>query len=148
MLRNSSTSLGMTRRRPARLFFKQQLAGATRCFYDRLDERDAKFAFFELEDAVNGATRRSSHSIFEKSRVIAGFQYNARRAFHRLRCEKSRYVARQTDFHASFSQRFQNDVCERRAARRKTRDGVHVLLIKDNRPAHGVKHRASNFKMI
>src|SRR5215475_10992976 len=142
MFRNSSTSLGMTRRRAARLFFKQQLASATRGFYDRLDERDAKFAFFELENAVNGATRWSSHGIFEKRRVIAGFQYNARRTFHRLRCEKGRYVARQTDFHASFGQRFQDDVRERRSARRKTRNRVHMLLIKHNRPAHGVEHRA------
>src|SRR5262249_4959113 len=147
MLGNSSTSFRMTRRRPALLFFEEQLTGATRCFHDRFDERDAEFAFFEFENAVDGATRWSSHGVFEKRRVIARFQYNACRAFHRLRCEKGRYVPWQTDFHASFGKRFQNDVCERRTARRKTRHRVHVLLIEDNRPAYCVEHRASNVEM-
>jgi len=45
----------MTRRRRARLFFKQQLAGAARWLSRRLDERDAELAFFEFENAVDGA---------------------------------------------------------------------------------------------
>ena len=61
----------MTRRRRARLFFKQQLAGAARGFHDRLDERDAEFAFFEFENAVDGAARRSSHGVLEERGVIA-----------------------------------------------------------------------------
>src|SRR4030095_4752425 len=75
--RDSATSRGMTRRRRARLFFKQQLASAVRSFHDGLDERDAEFAFFKFEDAIDSTPRRSSHSIFEKGRVIAGFQYDA-----------------------------------------------------------------------
>ena len=92
----------MTRRRDARLFFEQQLAGATRGFHDRFDECDAEFAFFEFENAVDGATRWSSHGVFKKGRVIARFQHNTCRAFHRLRCKKGRYIPRQTDLHASF----------------------------------------------
>src|SRR6185369_10512511 len=141
-------AFGMTRRGTAQLFFKQQLASAARSFHDRLDECDAEFAFLEFENAVYGAARRSSHGVFEQRGMIACFQHNARRAFHRLCCEKGRYVTWQTDFHASFGQRFQNDVRERRTARRKTRDRVHVLLIKNNCPAHGVEHGASNFEMI
>src|SRR5262245_1134455 len=148
MLKNSATSLGMTRRRPARLFFKQQLAGAACCFHDRLDECDAEFAFLQFKNAVDGAAGGSSHGVFKKRRVIARFQHKTYRAFHRLRCDKGRYIPLQTDFHASFGKRFQNDVCERRTARRKTRHRVHVLLIEDNRPAYRVEHRASNVEMV
>src|SRR5437763_15630411 len=104
MLRNSSTSFGMTRRRPARLFFKQQLASAARGFHDRLDERDAEFAFFEFENAVDRAAGWSSHRVFEQRGMIAGLQDNTRGAFHRLRCEEGRYIARQTHFHTTFRQ--------------------------------------------
>ena len=46
-----------------RLLFEQQFAGAARCFDDRLDERNAEFPFFELEDAVNGAAGRGGDSV-------------------------------------------------------------------------------------
>src|SRR5215469_14053078 len=102
MLGNSATSFRMTRRRPARLFFEQQLTSAARRLHDRFDQRDAKLAFLELENAVDSASRGSSHRVFEERGVIARFQHNARRAFHCLGREKSRYFTRQTDFHASF----------------------------------------------
>ena len=62
----------MTRRRHARLFFKQQLAGAARGFHDRFDERDAKLSFFKFEDAVYCAAGWSGHRIFEKRGMDAG----------------------------------------------------------------------------
>src|SRR5207249_865086 len=111
--RDSLTSLGMTRRRRARLFFKQQLAGAVRGFNNGLNERDAKLSFFEFKDAVDGAAGWSSHCIFEERGMIAGLQHNARRALHSLRCEKSSYIARQTNLHTAFGERFQNYVYER-----------------------------------
>src|SRR5262249_38263769 len=145
---DSATSFGMTRRRRARLLFKQELAGAARSFHDRLDQRDAEFALFKFENAVDGAASRSSHGVFEERGMIAGLQDNARRAFHRLRREESGYVTRQTNFHTGFGERFQNYVCKRGAAGGKTCDRVHVLFIKYNGPAHGVEHATSDFEMI
>src|SRR5262249_25069809 len=133
--------------RPALLFFEQQFTGAARRFHDRFDERDAKLAFLELENAVDGGSGGSSHGVFEKRWMIARFQHNACCALERLRCEKSRYVTRQTNFHAGFGQRLQNDVCEGGPACGKTRDRVHVLFIKDDRPANGIEHRANNIEM-
>src|SRR5262245_66412224 len=100
MLGNSSTSFRMTRRRPALLFFEQQLTGAARRFHDRFDQRDAKLALLELENTIDGASRGSSHGVFEKRGVIARFQHNSCRAFHCLGGEKRRYITRTTACHA------------------------------------------------
>src|SRR5438552_13291235 len=80
--------------------------------------------------------------------MVAGFQNDTSRALHRLRREQSGYIARQTNFHAAFGKRFENDVCERRPAYGKTGHCVHVLFIKDNRPADGVEHASSDFEML
>ena len=40
------------------LLFEQQFAGAVGGFDDRLNQRHAEFSFFELEDAIDGATGR------------------------------------------------------------------------------------------
>ncbi len=79
--------------------------------------------------------------------MIARFQHNARCALHRLRGEKSGYVARQAHLHAAFGQRFQNDVRKRGAARGETRHGVHVLFVEHNGTANGVEHAPSDFEI-
>src|SRR6185312_11744935 len=80
--------------------------------------------------------------------MIASFENHACRPFHHLGRKKSGDVTRQTNLHAGFSKRFQNDVCKRRSAGGKTRDGVHVLFIKQNSSADGVEHAASNLEMV
>jgi hypothetical protein len=47
-----------------RLFFKQQFAGAIGCFHDRLDQRNAKFPFFQFEDPVDCAAGWGGNSVF------------------------------------------------------------------------------------
>src|SRR6266849_7003630 len=69
------------------LFVEQQFAGAVRGLHFRLDERDAQLPFFQLEDAVDRAARRSGHRVFQQRRVITSFKHDAGRAFHRLRRE-------------------------------------------------------------
>src|SRR5207249_6136657 len=61
--RDSSTSLGMTRRAMHALLFKQQFAGAAGRFDDRLDQRDTEFPFFELQDAVDCAASWGSDCV-------------------------------------------------------------------------------------
>src|SRR5229473_6636222 len=60
------------------LFVEQQFAGAMRGLHHRFDQRDAQLPFFQLEDAVDGAARRSGHRVFQQRRVITGLKHNAR----------------------------------------------------------------------
>src|SRR5574337_179573 len=74
---------------------KQQLPGALRGLDHRLDQRDAQLALFQLEDAVNRATSRRRHGVFEQGWVVACLQGHARRSLHSLRGQQRRDVARQ-----------------------------------------------------
>src|SRR5208283_3790387 len=55
---------------------EQQLLGALRCFHHRFDQGDSEAAFFEFENTVHRATRRSSHGILQQRGVVAGFQHH------------------------------------------------------------------------
>jgi hypothetical protein len=44
---------------------EEEFAGALRSLHDGFDQRNAEFAFFEFEDAVDGAARRSGHGVLE-----------------------------------------------------------------------------------
>src|ERR1700751_1017431 len=88
------------------LFLEEQFAGAAGGFDYGFDQGDAEFTFFEFEDAVKRAARRSRHRILQQRWMISRLQHYARRPFHRLRRQQCRYIARQPDFYARFRQRF------------------------------------------
>ena len=72
----------------ARLLLKKKFAGALRGLHYSLDERDAKLPFLQFHDAVNGAARGGCHRVFQKRRVIAGFEDDAGSSFHGLRSQE------------------------------------------------------------
>jgi hypothetical protein len=46
-------------------FLEKQFAGALRGFHYSFDQRYAQLAFFEFEDAVDGAAGRRGHGVFQ-----------------------------------------------------------------------------------
>jgi putative CocE/NonD family hydrolase len=119
-----------------------------RSFHYGFDERDPELAFLEFEDAVNGAARRGGDGVLEERGVIAGFEDHAGRALHGLGGEQRRNVTRQTDFHSSLGEGFENDVGEGRTAGGKPGDGIHVLLVDDHGAANGAEHGLGDFEVL
>ena len=65
--------------------------------HDSFDERHAQAAFFELQNAVDGATSGCGHGIFQQRRMIAGVEHHLGRAKGGLRRQQGRCIARQAD---------------------------------------------------
>src|SRR5947209_11320114 len=63
-----------------KLFFKQQLPRAAGGFHYCFDERHAEFAFFQFQNAVNGASSGSGHCVLQERGMIACFEDDTCRA--------------------------------------------------------------------
>src|ERR1700730_1306222 len=85
-------------------FLEEQFAGAVRGLYYGFDEGDTELPFFQFEDAVDGAAGWRRHRVFQQGRVIAGFEDDAGCAFHGLRREQRRDVARQAYLYTGFGE--------------------------------------------
>ena len=105
-------------------------------------------AFFELENAVNGAAGRGGDGVLQQCGVVASFEDHTGGAFHSLCGQQRGYIARQTDFNSGFGERFKNDVSEGGAAGGEAGDSVHVLFVHHDCAAHGVKHGTRDFKVF
>ena len=57
-----------------------QLLRPLGCTHHRLNQSHAQTAFFQFENAVDGAASRRSHRVLEQCRMVAGFQHHLRRA--------------------------------------------------------------------
>jgi hypothetical protein len=125
-----------------RLIGEEKFLGALRGFDDGFDEGDAKLAFFELEDAIDGAAGGSGDGVFEKSGMRAGFENDLGGAEGGLGGEKSGEFAGEAHFDAAFGEGFENDVEESRAATGKAGDRVHIFFIDDNRLADRIEEGA------
>ena len=132
----------------ARLLLKKQFAGALCGLHYSLDERDAKLPFLQFHDAVNGTSRGRCHRVFQKRRVIAGFQDDAGSSFHGLRSQKGGDVAGKPDFHTGLGEGFQDYVGEGGAASGKAGDRIHVLFVDDDGAADGVEHGFRNLEVL
>src|SRR5438876_4156191 len=109
-----------------RLLLEHQLLRTLGGLHHGLDEGHAQLALFELENTVDGAARRRRDGILEQGGVIAGVELHLRGAEQGLRGEHGGDVARQPDLHARFRERLEDDVDERRTARREAGHGIHV----------------------
>ncbi len=116
--------------------------------HDSFDQRDAQLAVFEFENAVNRAACGRRDGLLEKRGMIAGFEHHARRSKNSLRREQCRHIARQSDFHPGFRQRFKNDVDVRRSARRKAGDRIHVLAVHDHGAADDFEKFSRGLEVI
>src|SRR6516225_4378489 len=114
------------RRRP---LSEGEFLGALSGFDHRFDQSDPQFAFFELEDSIDGAAGGSGDGVFEQRRMVPGFKHNGGGAEGGLGGEQSGDVAGQADLHSRLGKRFENNVDVGRAAGRQAGDGVHVLFI-------------------
>ena len=112
------------------------------------DERDAQAAFFEFEDAVDGAAGGSGYGVFEQRRMVAGFEHHFCRAESGLRGELGGGVAGQADLYAGFGEGLDDDVDVGRAGGREAGDGVHVLLVDDDGAAHGLEDALRQFHLL
>src|SRR5262245_60797653 len=103
-----------------------QLFCSMSCAHNRLDQGHAQTSVFQFQDSVDRTTRRRRNDVLELCRMFSSFQNHARCAEHHLRRQLRRSFPWQTDFDASFNERFNNDVYEGRAARAQACHGVHV----------------------
>ena len=114
-----------------------ELAGAFGGALDGLDEGDAQAAFFELEDAVDGAAGGGGDFVLEQRGVRAGFEDHLGGAVGGLRGEQRGDVAGEADVDAGFGEGFDDDVEEGGAGAGEAGDGVHVFLVDDDGAADG-----------
>ena len=57
-----------------------QFLGPLGGLYHGFNQRHPQFALFEFQNAVDGASGRSGHRVFELRRMLAGFEYDCGRA--------------------------------------------------------------------
>ena len=114
-----------------------EFAGALGGALDGLDEGDAQAAFFELEDAVDGAAGGGGDFVLEQGGVGAGFEHHLGGAVGGLGGEQGGDVAGQADVDAGFGEGFDDDVEEGGAGAGEAGDGVHVFLVDDDGAADG-----------
>jgi hypothetical protein len=111
--------------------------GALGGAFDGFDEGDAEAAFFEFEDAVDGAAGRGGDLVFEQGGVVAGFEDHFGGAESGLGGEQGGDVAGQADVDAGFGEGLDDDVEEGWAGAGEAGDGVHVLLVDDDGATDG-----------
>ncbi len=125
-----------------------QLLGAFGGAHHGFDESDAQAAFFQFEDAVDGAAGGRGDFVFEQRGMVAGFEHHLAGAVDRLRGELRGGVARQADLDAGFGERLDDDVDVGGAGGGEARDGVHVLFVDDDGAAHGFEDALREFHLL